>query len=375
VPARAAGGWQAPGAPRLIVTPRPGVIPVRQYRPVQGVPLQPSSAQALVSSTVTAVPALVQSASGAGTATPIAVTLGAATKAGNALAVCVRLAQGTTRPQVSGITLGGGGTFTRATGTRSASGPDNEIWYALNIAGGQTAVSVAFSGGSGTNPGGVVDVLELSGVALTGALDGTASTDGSAGTAWNSPDAVTTSAVEIAIGSVGAFLGGSATTITGPAAPWVNLAQVNQGTIVSGMTGYQVLSAVQAAIHYAGTFSGAKGWAAAIATFEAAVTGTAGNAQCQLGPSGLGNTWYPTQVTLATGAGITQGFDNSTANLYLGPSVSNSTLLGSVFGGNGIVAAALPPIQPGQFLIAQWTGANGGDTAIMNIQGTMDALI
>jgi hypothetical protein len=38
------------------------------------------------------------------------------------------------------------------------------------------------------------------------------------------------------------------------------------------------------------------------------------------------------------------------------------------------VAAALPPIQPGQFLIAVWSGANGGDVATMNVQGTMDAL-
>jgi len=374
VPARAAGGWQAPGAPRLIVTPRPGVTPVRQYRPVQGVPLQPSNAQATASSTVTATPALVQSASGAGTASPVAVTL-APTTAGSALVVCVSLAQGTTRPQVSAITLGGGGTFVRATGTHSATGPDNEIWYALGIAGGQTALSVAFSGGTGTNPGAVVRALEISGIETAGALDGFASTDSGASTSWNSPDASTAAAAEIAVGCVGAFLSGSGTTITGPASPWTNLAQVNQGTIVSGMAGYQVLSSVQAAIHYAGTFSGSKAWAAAIATFTAAVSGVAGNAQCQLGPSGLGNVWYPTQVTLATGTGIAAGFDNSTANLYLGPVVSNATLLGSVFGGNGIVAAALPPIQPGQFLIAQWTGAGAGDTCIMNIQGTMDALI
>jgi hypothetical protein len=44
-----------------------------------------------------------------------------------------------------------------------------------------------------------------------------------------------------------------------------------------------------------------------------------------------------------------------------------------VFGGNGIVAAALPNIQPGIYLIAKWTGGNNGDLATMNVQGVMDA--
>jgi hypothetical protein len=109
---------------------------------------------------------------------------------------------------------------------------------------------------------------------------------------------------------------------------------------------------------------------------QAIITGAAGagTATVQIGPAGLGNTWYPAQVTLSTTTGITKGFDSSVANLYLGPSASALTLLGTVFGGNGIVAAALPSIQPGQFLIAQWNSANPGDTAAMNITGTMDAL-
>lgn len=364
-------GWRGTGA--RPITP----VPVRAYvSRTSSVPLQPASAQAVVSSAAAAVPLLVQSPSGAGTTSPVAVTL-AATAAGNKLIVAVALAQGTTRPQVSGITLGGGGTFTLAAKVHSASGPDLEIWEsadAAGIAGGQTALSVAFSGGTGTNPGAVARALEWSGLLLPSALDAEAATDSGATLAWNSPDVATADPAEIAIGAVGAFLSGSATTINGPAAPWANLAQANQGTITSLVVGSQLLAATTPALHYAGTFSGSKAWSAAIATFQAGTTGVEGNAQCVLGPSGLGNIWYPTQVTLSTTTGIASGFDNSVANLYLGPVISPNTLLGTVSGGNGIVAAALPPIQPGQFLIAVWSGANGGDVATMNIQGTMDAL-
>ena len=102
--------------------------------------------------------------------------------------------------------------------------------------------------------------------------------------------------------------------------------------------------------------------------------GAVGGATVQGGPSGLGNLWYPTQVTVATTTGITTGLDTSICNVYLGPAVSPTTLLGTVFGGNGIVAAALPNIQPGQYLIASWAAANPGDIAAMNVQGSMDAL-
>lgn len=100
-----------------------------------------------------------------------------------------------------------------------------------------------------------------------------------------------------------------------------------------------------------------------------------GTATVRLGPAGLGNVWYPTQVTVATTTGVTTGLDTSIANLYLGPLISPATLLApALFGGNGVIATALPNIQPGQFLIVVWTGAKNGDTAVMNVQGSMDAL-
>jgi hypothetical protein len=100
-----------------------------------------------------------------------------------------------------------------------------------------------------------------------------------------------------------------------------------------------------------------------------------GNLTLSVGPQGLGTVWYPIQVTLTTGAGQASALgDSSTANAYLGPAVSQNTAVGSVFGGNGVIALAIPDMTPGQTLIATWTGANPGDTAAINIIGTMDAL-
>jgi len=96
-----------------------------------------------------------------------------------------------------------------------------------------------------------------------------------------------------------------------------------------------------------------------------------GNLTLSVGPQGLGNVWYPVQVTLSTTTGL---FDGSTVNVYLGAQGVPVTLVGTQFGGNGTIALAIPPMTPGQVLITSWTGAKTGDTAALNILGTMDAL-
>jgi hypothetical protein len=90
-----------------------------------------------------------------------------------------------------------------------------------------------------------------------------------------------------------------------------------------------------------------------------------------VGPQGLGGTWYPAQVTLSTTTGA---LDTSTALIYLGVGGVPTTLVGQVFSGNGVAALAVPPLQAGDFLFVTWTNGHGGDTASMNVIGTMDAL-
>ena len=93
-----------------------------------------------------------------------------------------------------------------------------------------------------------------------------------------------------------------------------------------------------------------------------------------VGPTGAGVTWYPTQMTISTTTGIQNGLDTSIAQIYLGPAGVPVTLLTTVFGGNGLVGVALPPLQGGQFVITVWSGAHNGDTLAVNIGGSQTAL-
>jgi hypothetical protein len=380
-------GAYAPGRLRWAPVARPiRRTPIQAYRPVQGIPLQPSTAQAIIGGGI--------------------------------------------------IPSGGAGNFAQAVGN-STNFYNCEIWADPNCAGGQASVTVSFTGfqtGGAFNRTAIY-VMEWSGINTSSPVDKTNSgVSGSSSTFSSGATGVLTQADEVIIGAVAASAAPTE-TITGPVAPWSNFAQISPIAAIGFMAGYQVVSATTSQT-YSGTVTAASAVTACIASFKAtgtpvlvqsppgvttnqtntATTGSvtvnlisptvAGNclivavesdnqsagtptvsgittsaatgsssglATCQLGPAGLGNLWFPTQVTLSTTTGITTGLDTSVANLYLGPSGVATTLLGTVFGGNGIVAAALPNIQPGLYLIAQWSAGINGDQATMNIQGLMNA--
>lgn len=107
-------------------------------------------------------------------------------------------------------------------------------------------------------------------------------------------------------------------------------------------------------------------------TYSGMMTASSGQAlTLTVGPQGLGTIWYPAQVTLSTTTGA---LDTSTALVYLGSQGVPVALVGTVFTGNGTVALAIPSMSPGQVLIVTWTGGHPGDTAALNVIGTMDAL-
>ena len=111
-------------------------------------------------------------------------------------------------------------------------------------------------------------------------------------------------------------------------------------------------------------------------TAGAVYTGTIGGqggASVTVGPQGLGNIWYPAQLSASTTSGQA-GNDNSTANVYLGSQGVPVTLLGTLNPGTGVLGLAVPSMSPGQYLITVWTGGNPGDVAAVNVVGTMDAL-
>lgn len=205
------------------------------------------------------------------TGTTLTLTLGTATTAGNCLVVVITTHNGSTvNPTISGVTLGGAaGNFASLFSTGSATDESiSAFWTDPNCAGGQTSVVITFS--SVTSPRYMASVYEFSGLASTNAalLDkSAASALGANGTSWSSGATATTSnAVQAWVGLVST----DSTTITGPASPWTNIAQVNPGGTASDfMSGYQIRSTTGAA-SYAGTFSPSAFYNAAVVALNPA---------------------------------------------------------------------------------------------------------
>lgn len=90
------------------------------------------------------------------------------------------------------------------------------------------------------------------------------------------------------------------------------------------------------------------------------------------GPMGLGTVWYPQAAAIATSTGAN---DSSTCALYVGP-LGLQTLIGgqSYAGGGDTIGLAVPPLWPGYYIWATWTGATKGDLATLTVYGEQDAL-
>ena len=97
-----------------------------------------------------------------------------------------------------------------------------------------------------------------------------------------------------------------------------------------------------------------------------------GTATVQLGPNGLGTRWYLTQANVFTSTGAA---DASTVALYLGSVALPNQLGGSSYaGGQDTIGLNVRPLDPGDLLIAVWSGAHNGDTATLVVYGEQDAL-
>lgn len=375
--AKAAGGWSPLIGFRKVV--RPASVPVGRFlRPVQGIPLTGGQGSTIVSTGGSSGgPQLVQSASGnVASGTTITVTLGSVTTAGNCLVVAIGSFQSTSNPTVTGITLGGSaGNFAVAKQANGANQSDCEVWVDWNCAGGQTSVVITFAAGSGASQGNTALVMEWSGL-ISGStpVDKTNGANGTAASFSSGSSGTLSQANELIIGAVAQDLGSGA-VIAGPGSPWTNLAQVNSSNNSGLVASYLVVSST-AAQTYAGTFPGTAGFGTVVVTLKAVsapVVTVGGLATISVGPQGLGNVWYPAQVTVQTSSGAA---DASTCSIYLGPAGVPVTLVGTIFpGGIGTLALAVPPMQPGDYLIAQWTGGNPGDAAAVNVIGTMDSLM
>lgn len=348
---------------------RPPVIPVRAFgRPVSNIPLTGGQGSTLIGGSIIG-PGIkiVQSLVIPGA---LSGSFAAGTTAGNCAVVAINAYSGTSGnvPNVTGVTLGGSADhFASAqqavsgfVGTYSLAA----IWVDPNCAGGQTAIAVSGANLSVAGPLGGITIYEVSGLTAS-PVDQVSGGNATSGTSWSSGATPTTTlAAEIWFGSAM-----TNNTITPPGAPWTS-----NTVATTGASGSQIVSAAGAAT-YAGTQSGSGTWAAVVVTLKGTnqPSGVSGQASISVGPQGLGNVWYPAQVTIKTDSGVN---DTSTCSIFLGAAATPITLLGTIFpGGIGTLAAAVPPLCPGQALIAQWTGGNPGDVASINVIGTMDSVM
>jgi hypothetical protein len=147
-------------------------------------------------------PTLVQNTAvaGASAATTLTVTLGSAPTNGNTLiAVITAAGQYEVTGQVSGISETGA-TWTKAVAQGSQGACDTEIWYANNVSGASTTITITQAASGYMS----AVVAEYSGLATSGVLDKTASNYNSGSSTGDTGTTATTSqANELWIGGIG----------------------------------------------------------------------------------------------------------------------------------------------------------------------------
>jgi hypothetical protein len=100
-----------------------------------------------------------------------------------------------------------------------------------------------------------------------------------------------------------------------------------------------------------------------------------GAGQLQVGPSGIGNAWYPVSIFVGTGTGIGNiSNDNSQCVVYVGTLAIMQNGLQVLQPGTGLVGSIPESLTPGEYIFAVWTGGKAGDSIALNVNGAQDAL-
>ena len=196
----------------------------------------------------------------------LSATPSVATTSGDLLVAFVRVRNVTATAAVTGVSDSGGNAWTRASAVLGAKFVDEETWYAANANAITPPGSVRVTTTSASAI--AMTVVEVSGVATSGALDVTATMSGTGTAASTGTTPVTKAASEIAVADIG---WNSAATPSKQTAGYNLLAAVQSS--VSGLnTGEQAATRVLSAIgtqSYAATLSSSVAWTGLIATFQA----------------------------------------------------------------------------------------------------------
>jgi len=97
-----------------------------------------------------------------------------------------------------------------------------------------------------------------------------------------------------------------------------------------------------------------------------------GTATVKVGPQGVGTVWYPQNAAIGTTTGAN---DASTCQLYVGPLGALQLINGTSYAGGGdSIGLGVPPLTPGYFIVAVWSGGKSGDVASLAVYGTQSVL-
>ena len=103
------------------------------------------------------------------------------------------------------------------------------------------------------------------------------------------------------------------------------------------------------------------------------IVGANGQATVTVGPQGLGTVWYPQTAAIATTTGAN---DSSTCQLYFGPTALLQLISGTSYAGGGdSIGLPVPPMTPGYYIVAVWSGGHAGDQASLAVYGSQTALV
>lgn len=172
-----------------------------------------------------------------------------------------------TAVSVTNVTDSASNTYTQAYLRANGTSIELGCYYLLNCGTGITSVTANF--GASTDIG--MWVWEFSGLATSSALDGTPVSASGSSTAPASGNLTTTNANDLLIGGI--VWPSHSTTLSGTTTGFTQETKQNGGNNSELQAAYQIVSAT-GSYSFSGTLSASKPWAAGIAAFKAAASGT-----------------------------------------------------------------------------------------------------
>ena len=283
-------------------------------------------------------------------------TAGGGTTAGNCLVLCVQSANG---DAVTGVTFTGGNrdNWEQATSINGGGGL-TAIWIDYDCAGSQETINIATASGASQQIN--AQLYEFSGVATVSAIDRTQVHGSTSSTpSWSTTDtAETRNSTEVWVGMVGG-LSTASFTLTGPASPWHNLAEITNktGDVYSRLlSGYQFSTTETSAV-YAGSSDGSTYGAAIVCLYPYSAPITVFGTVAMAGTGTFGAAGVLTGTVAMAGQGTFLPEAAGYGNLTLAGQGTFSPQLALIGTVSMAGTSSFIPQQSATLVEATWTGS------------------